>query len=861
MRCLEDKERRALPPCEDGTMKRKAMYQTLRRGFHRYINGRKGVISLFLAFSLSPLLGTTLVLEEYVRYQNVVELMGEITSSSALSTLGNYDSHLDERFGLMSISEEHADLNGLFNEYYNPNLSLIGDSAESIHATVEGKYPLSDETVLRQQILENAELSVPAEFMFTGFDMGKWESKIAEHKGKEDELKLAESGVKMGELFKNLAKFGNDLKKVNESSETYSKNMKAYKDASKAFNSACQTLAALNAEHAILMSNPATVSEAEAMEPEIEAQKRVVNAARDAYKEAIGPFRESVDEVKGNIGELMQTMRDIPDNIKEVGGEKDDKSDAKKSAAEKEADFADKVYGQMTNATLKYDGDGYKEAMGQNAADLIDQKGMLNGFDAEEVGTGWSEGSYAAIHEFYTEGDIAKLVGLQNALNLDAALSSTNAKMLSNFLSVLEKLEKLQGFYDSSYNSEVSPSDMYVPTTMAFSSVLGVDSLNHMIRACRALTLAVAAPSAFQFIHLCEALVEFFVAFVEFVTGMFQWIMEVFNNLVSLASNPVSFYDDLLLFGYAGYNLPNRTNAKDPDGESLYGYSYQDLFLSAGGRTGLPVLGALVDFAGGHIDGRTERKPLFKGAELEYMLVGGVNEIDNQAAAFYDNYMFRLALDALPIVLSKEVKEMGAACGPLFWVPYILLFIFEPLIDTFVLVNGGYEYLFKQTLYLTPSGIEALAIDIKGIAGLEEETAGKLKDGMEKILTGGSSGTPKSSEPGGGTSKSSDEEKPKLEGDAEDNPKKKGIFKMKYAEHGILLLMLRTNPTTYMNRLRNIIYMENRYEHRGEFNFDLDKSYTLITVNTEYHMNPLFRLPSLTSGGPFTVRKTKDYYY
>lgn len=265
-------------------------------------------------------------------------------------------------------------------------------------------------------------------------------------------------------------------------------------------------------------------------------------------------------------------------------------------------------------------------------------------------------------------------------------------------------------------------------------------------------------------------------------------------------------------------------------------------------------MGTLNDFGNGGMGGSAVPNPLFKGAELEYMLVGGNNEIENQAAAFYDNYMFRLALDAVPIITNKEVKAMGAACGPLFWVPYVLIFIFEPLLDTFVLVNNGYEYLFKKTLYLTPSGIDALIVDIKDIVGMGESMGRDLQETMEEIIANGNGNLPALPAPGGGSSE-------ELHGDKKDNPYKKGIFKMKYAEHGILLLMLRSNPTTFMNRLRNIIYMENKYEHRGEFNFDLDKSYTLLTVNTEYRMNPLFRLPSLTSGGPFHVRKTKDYYY
>ena len=817
-------------------MNLKQLYQNFRRGFHRYINGRKGVISLFLAFSLSPLLGTTLVLEEYARYQNVVELMGEITGSSALSTLANFDKYMEKRFGLMSISQENSDISALFNQYYKPNLNIIGDSATSTKASASGKFPLSNVTVLRQQILENAELSVPTEFMFTGFNVGEWEKQIAKKYDMKEQLDLAKAGEAMLALSRSLVKYGKSVKALVEENEKYQKAMDAYNTAAKEFNAACDVLAKLKARQAQLASNPKTAAAAAAMEPEIQAQKQVVMQMRNIYIPTIDPYKKEVEFVRDKITAMMDSLAEVTKKNEEVRKGVNGGRDAQGNAAEAETSFTDKLYEQITRITSKYESGEYKTRMGNDATALKDQKVLLQNFTAESVGLVWVPGDYAAVQVYLTSPDLLNIVALQKSLNSQAELTETSAKPLSEFLDILEKLQKLQGFYDPAFNSIVNGSDMYLPTSMSAASKVGVDSLNHMIKACRSLMDTVQSSGLLnKFIRLMEALVEFFIAFVEFVVSVFAWLIEVIEKFIGVVADLPNFYDNLLLYGYAGYNLPNRTNGKS--GKTLYGYDYSKLFHAARGVEGTSLAGTLDDFRDGKLGSGAESMPLFKGAELEYMLVGGNNEVENQVAAFYDTYMFRMALDAVPILKSGEVKAMATASSLLAWVVYILIIIFEPLIDTFVLVNGGFEYLYKETLYLTPSGIGAFSKDVQDIVGISKDMGEKLEGKMGEII--------------------SVDGKVKSEGKSG----KQGIFKMKYAEHGILLLMIRTDPTTYMNRLRNIIYMETKYEHRDKFKFDLDKSYTMITTDTEYRMNPLLKLPSLTGGGPFVVRKERDYFY
>ena len=88
-------------------MKRiKKIYKKIGTFFHKYINGTKGAVSLLLTLVMTPLLSTSLILVESARYQNAVQLMEEIMDSAAFSTLAEYDAFVDERFGLLSVSQE-----------------------------------------------------------------------------------------------------------------------------------------------------------------------------------------------------------------------------------------------------------------------------------------------------------------------------------------------------------------------------------------------------------------------------------------------------------------------------------------------------------------------------------------------------------------------------------------------------------------------------------------------------------------------------------------------------------------------------------------------------------------------------------
>ena len=104
----------------------------------KYIKKCKGLLSIFLCLIISPLLTLTGALIEYSRLQNSVETTKEIMDVSTSSTLSNYDEYLNERFGLLALSQD-TNANSLYSEYYRSGycFSEKGNIADFYHTTLE----------------------------------------------------------------------------------------------------------------------------------------------------------------------------------------------------------------------------------------------------------------------------------------------------------------------------------------------------------------------------------------------------------------------------------------------------------------------------------------------------------------------------------------------------------------------------------------------------------------------------------------------------------------------------------------------------------------------------------------------------
>lgn len=133
-----------------------------REWFSKYVNGEKGVISILLAALLVPSVLLSDALIETSRYHATVSTVDSIMDSAATSTLANYDSYLLDRFGLPAVTQE-KDMVSVFQTYYDSNAEGSLNAWELKNLTVEGKYALSDKTVLEHEIMEFSKYTVPTD--------------------------------------------------------------------------------------------------------------------------------------------------------------------------------------------------------------------------------------------------------------------------------------------------------------------------------------------------------------------------------------------------------------------------------------------------------------------------------------------------------------------------------------------------------------------------------------------------------------------------------------------------------------------------------------------------------------------------
>lgn len=147
----------------------------------RYINGTKGVISLFLAILMVPFVLIAGVLINAGRINSAVAIFDEALCNASNSTLGTYDTFLRTRFGLLAISQDYPKMGigytaenflaDTFSYYMEQNCQSLSNTFSDISVSASGVYPLADTDVLLSQVMENGKYSVPMQLVIDGFNL------------------------------------------------------------------------------------------------------------------------------------------------------------------------------------------------------------------------------------------------------------------------------------------------------------------------------------------------------------------------------------------------------------------------------------------------------------------------------------------------------------------------------------------------------------------------------------------------------------------------------------------------------------------------------------------------------------------
>ena len=868
--------------------KRKAIRHFLKRK----VNGTKGMLSIFLALVVSPLLMSTFIFIEYARIQSIQELMKEVMGSSLYSTLGHYDDYVEERFDLLSISQKD-DVNTTYQGYMKANMNALGKGASIQSMEASGQHSLGSASILKQQIYEASEYTVMAQAMWDGFDLDRIKKKLDGLPGMKQLNAGAEVANKAVGYANDTKDMINSVKDFQEKAKDFKEKCQNYKTKYQAFQTAMQTVESIRnsgQEEGL----PAAEAAADAAARELATATKELSTSLGNLYDASKDLKEKMEKVKKDLSEVKEATKKKKEESKEAATESAASTGTEiatipaagngtgTEVATVPANGSTEVATTGTAADGEIpDGEG-AETIGtdaykwfeemhkatENFANKQIQKGIDAIVEAEKTslnnqatalssftasGHSMAELSSAPLGKIEMKGfkeDVAKYVDdLVDILDKSATADQEGIKEVIAVGRLAQKLMDMKIFYDNSLDSNINPALLAHTSSFDTSTLLTASGFAGMLQ--DAIDFADACYGIPNVFKMITKLASFLINLAKFLAGLVTWMAEHFINLAKFLVNYQEYYHAFLLYGYAAYNLPNRTTYKK--GSTLTGYSFQKVFSLAGGSDKGGKGGAMSDIAS--LGNNSGSDPMFKGAELEYMLTGANSEYTAQAGAFFDGYMLRLMVDCYAVFNSDILKALSAL-GPVRIVATVIFLLLEPFLDMVILVNGGTQVLFKTTAYLSTKGLPHLAQDMAGILDLSDDQKSTL-GGMFESKRGGGSST--------GTEVAVYHDDPAKHGGQDGSGKtndknEMGYFPLDYTAHGAILMILCTPYDQYTDRMQNLIQLEAKEKHKKDFDFDINKAYTSVHSDNKYKLNIFMNLsPTLTGGFPY--EKQKDLAY
>ena len=347
---------------------------------YRYINGAKGAISLFMAVLMTPFLSIALLLVETGRYNSMVSLLDEIMNVAAVSTLSSYDDYLQERWGLLAISQG-IDIDSTFNTYMETNKSVMGSKVVLNETTAKGIYPLSDTDILKNQIMEYSKLNIPTKLAFEIGDLSKLVSNLEKKiNGFSQFMNTMASGVKVVDAGVTISQ---EIDKLEEISQNLENNQKEYDGKYNSFANNVNTLidnmirkknleadiAALESQKETLESQKETLNgELTDLEQEASNSEEVSEAQEEAIEEKKEEIQDKNEEISGVQSTINQKNRELTEVNRNI-------TNGYSSAETAQTEYAQWLQGVIDNLedfkeSMKACGDAVDGAV-KNTADLV----------------------------------------------------------------------------------------------------------------------------------------------------------------------------------------------------------------------------------------------------------------------------------------------------------------------------------------------------------------------------------------------------------------------------------------------------------------------------------------------------------
>ena len=893
-------------------------HKKLKFFLYSHVNGGKGMISIFLALTVSPLLMCTLIFVEYARIQSAQAIIEELMGSSIFSALAHYDPYLDERFGFMAVRQDQKEsLDSRYQSYLEANVQGFGKAISLAGGSAEGKNSLIEPLALRQEVYEYSELSVPINTLVEGLNIEDLLSNFYNL----DSLKVCKNVMDGGknaiDITDSAINMAKSLKEYSDEAKKYGESLTKYKEARKAYDDAYQAL-----EEARSRKDNGEEISLDSYISDVDSKARAFGTATDDLKERLSTLKGKERDFFKSAEKFAKALDELPSNVQEFY-----KNQFGKNAI-KDPILA--TYHVINNQAQKFIDNQQKEIYNDGQEDdekLEAQAKKLESYSAEADGK--IEG-YVVLSE--VEDIDQRTASLYSDLKNTLKGSDAGIDVATELKDLLYQILGIKILYDGSLDSNLDPSELINQSgVLDLGTAEITDSVVDLLSSIGKFLISVGDG---DFLATLTALGTFLKSLVTFFKGIFDWASSRLQNLGRLLSGGDSLGKNFLLYGYGVYNMPNRTNYSD--GSSLTGYEYSNIFEMAGGTYNIGFLDGdfwhypKMDNVGGS-------DKLYKGAELEYLLTGSNSEKGAQVGTFFNGFLLRLVSN-LPAIASSDWITETSVTGPFVVVVFVILLLLESFIDMILLVNKQSVSLIKMKAYMSTEGISNFIEDFSKCRGLNDKTAEQIKQGTQ--VTAGkieAAAKNKIKSTFGGTTESSEESdnndsktenaeskatkdttkpdndksnsennaskatkdttnpdndksnsennaskttkdstKPQNDNSNPGNPGSKdpkettvtedmglkdeqGFMKLDYGEHCLILMLLGTNQDQYLMRLQNLVQLEAKEKYKEKTDYHLSKAYTGITATTEYQLNEF--VPITKSTGGFTLDCTKTLGY
>lgn len=192
---------------------------------HKYINGAKGIISIFLACLLVPFAVLADMLVESGRYSQSMSLAEESVANAEMSTLSDYDEYLLERFGLLAVSQ-NKDLDAKFALNLENTYKDMSQTMNISVDAVKGLLALNSQKVMSRQIKEASKYSIPG--YYAGTTINALLSKLKDGAiGKQFDL-IMEALSGAGKIIDSILDLFKSLKDLSKTTESLANNEAEY---------------------------------------------------------------------------------------------------------------------------------------------------------------------------------------------------------------------------------------------------------------------------------------------------------------------------------------------------------------------------------------------------------------------------------------------------------------------------------------------------------------------------------------------------------------------------------------------------------------------------------------------------------